>query len=255
MTVGRLINLPTLELGYLQASRMTWNVKGSATEGGRNSLGQSASVETSGGGILTGSYSGGFVNSPEAHEYLNRVAARLNGSYRFMNIPILAGWSEIFPLDEKGDPQPYVSRIPYSDGALFDDGAGYSQETVLAVLGNDAALNAGQIMAVVVGAAREPRGSIWFSMEHSAKGHRAYRSWDAQIASESETVTVDGVSYNGVKYLLSLDRPLRQAAAAGTRLELVRPLCVMKFPTDFTLAWESEGYWRSSPTLMFEEAF
>ncbi|WP_179296509.1 MULTISPECIES: hypothetical protein [unclassified Mesorhizobium] len=59
----------------------------------------------------------------------------------------------------------------------------------------------------------------------------------------------------GQRYTLSLDRPLREAVSQGTRVEFARPRCVMKFPASFSLAWQAEGWWPSSPTLQFVEGF
>jgi hypothetical protein len=69
-------------------------------------------------------------------------------------------------------------------------------------------------------------------------------------------VTVDGITYaDAQQYTLSITPPLREAVSAGQRVELARPLCTMKFPSGFTLSWEVEGFWRSSPTIKFAEAF
>ena len=59
----------------------------------------------------------------------------------------------------------------------------------------------------------------------------------------------------GQRYTLSLDRPLREAVIQGTRVEFARPRSVMKFPANFSLAWEAEGWWQASPTLQFVEGF
>lgn len=62
--------------------------------------------------------------------YLNWVSARMNGSFRFMVVPILSDWMGPFPVDSRDIPQPIISGIPHSDGALFSDTSGYSQAGV-----------------------------------------------------------------------------------------------------------------------------
>ena len=252
--MGRYTNLPTLAVDFIKPARMSFDSKGAGQEGGRNGVGESVSIETSGGGILTGSYVDCYVQRPEEHEYLNWVSARMNGSFRFMVVPILSDWMGPFPVDSRDIPQPIISGIPHSDGALFSDTSGYSQATVFGTMATDAPLNAGQITLNIFGNSRNLRWSDWFSIYHPTKGWRAYRYWESNDPIPV-TATVDGVSYTGQQYLLALDRPLREAVTAGTRIEFARPRCVMKFPSGFTLAWEAEGWWQSKPTMQFVEAF
>ncbi|RWF69553.1 MAG: hypothetical protein EOS26_25050 [Mesorhizobium sp.] len=247
-------NLPTLDVNFLKPRRMSFDTRGGGLEGGRNGLGESVTIETTGGGALIGSYHDCVVSKPEEHEYLNHIAARMNGSFRFINVPIITDWMGPFPLDAAGAPRPIIGGIPHSDGSLFSDESGYSQATVFGTAGAAAALNAGQMTVNIFGASRRLRWSDWFAILHPIKGWRAYRYWEASDPVDI-TVDVDGVSFTGSQYLLSLDRPLREAVAAGTRIEFARPRCVMKFPSGFTLAWESEPPWYSHPTLQFVEAF
>ncbi|TPN90256.1 hypothetical protein [Mesorhizobium sp. B1-1-5] len=247
------INLPTLDVNFLKPARLSFDTKGGGLEGGRNGLGESITIETSGGGVLVGSYENCVVRAREEHEYINWIAARMNSSIRFMNVPILSDWVGPFPV-MNGVPQSFITRIPHSDTSLFSDGAGYSQATVFGTMGATAALNAGQITLNIYGAERNLRWSDWFSIYHPTKGWRAYRYWESSDP-VTVTETVEGVAYTGSQYVLSLDRPLREAVPAGTRIEFARPRCVMKFPSSFTLAWEAEGWWQSTPTIQFVEGF
>ncbi|TRC78507.1 hypothetical protein FJV80_24505 [Mesorhizobium sp. WSM4310] len=251
--MGRYTDLPTLDVDFLKPTKMSFDTKGGGLEGGRNGLGESVTIETSGGGVLVGSYDGCVVKDREQHEYINWIAARMNSSVRFMNVPIISDWMGPFPLNAGGIPQPVISGIPHSDGALFSDGAGYSQTTVIANM-DAAALNAGKVTLRIYGAARNLRWSDWFSIYHPNKGWRAYRQWD-HTDPVPAFETIDGVARSGQRYTLSLDRPLREAVVQGTRVEFARPRCVMKFPASFSLAWEAEGWWQSSPTLQFVEGF
>lgn len=250
--MGRYTDLPTLDIDYIKPGRMSFDTKGGGMEGGRNGLGESVTMETSGGGIFVASYENCFAQLPEEHEYQNWVAARMNNSIRFMVVPILSDWKGPFPLFS-GLPTPIIKGIPHSDGALFSDTAGYSQSTVFGTM-KAAPLNAGQVTINIFGASRNLRWSDWFSILHPTKGWRAYRYWEASDPIPV-TETVDGVTYTGQQYVLALDRPLREAVTAGTRVEFARPRCVMKFPVGFTLAWQVEGWWLSRPTFQFVEAF
>ncbi|MER8846052.1 hypothetical protein [Mesorhizobium australicum] len=252
--MGRYTNLPTLNIDFLKPTKLSFDTKGGGLEGGRNGLGESVTIETSGGGVLVGSYEGCVIQGREEHEYINWVAARMNSSIRFINVPILSDWMGPFALGAGNVPRPIIKGIPHSDTSLFSDGAGYSQATVFGTMGAAAALNAGQITLNIYGADRNLRWSDWFSIYHPTKGWRAYRYWESSDP-VSVTEIVEGVAVTGAQYVLSLDKPLREAVPAGTRIEFARPRSVMKFPASFTLAWEAEGWWQSSPTLQFVEGF
>jgi hypothetical protein len=258
--MGRCTNLPTLLIDYLKPRRTTFQTKGAAVDSGRNGVGESVSIEFSGGGILTCSYVECFVQAPEEHEHANWLAARLDGSFRYINVPILTDWVGPFPLNAQGVPQPFVGGITHSDGSTFSDGAGYSQATVWGRFTASAAVGAGQISMRIYNATRGLRWSDWFSVYHEdvglvpGKGHRAYRYWESE-ATGTGNETIDGVSTPYRAYTLSLSRPLKQAVEVDTRIEFARPRNVMKFATGFTLPTDIEGFWRSNPTLEFAEAF
>ncbi|RWB31830.1 MAG: hypothetical protein EOQ41_12860 [Mesorhizobium sp.] len=251
--MGRYTGLPTLDIDFIKASEMSFDTKGGGIEGGRNGLGESVTIETTGGPVFVASYENCLAQQPEEHEYINRVAARMNNSIRFMNVPILSDWMGPFPTI-RGIPKPILSGIPHSDGSLFSDGSGYSQATVFGTMGADAALNAGQITLNIFGASRNLRWSDWFSIYHPNKGWRSYRYWEASDPVDV-TAVVDGVSFDGSQYVLSLDIPLREAVPAGYRIEFARPRCVCKFPVGFTLAWRVKGFMRANVSFNFVEAF
>lgn len=251
--MGRYTGLPTLDIDFIKPTEMSFDTKGGGLEGGRNGLGESVTIETTGGGVFVASYENCFAQTPEEHEYINWVAARMNGSFRFINVPILSDFVGPFPFIS-GRPTPIINGIPHSDGSLFSDDSGYSQATVFGTMGAAAALNAGQITINIFGASRNLRWSDWFSIYHTVKGWRAYRYWEASDPVDI-TVDVDGVTYTGSQYVVSLDRPLREAVPAGTRIEFARPRCVAKFPVGVTLAWRVKGFMRSSVSFQFVEAF
>lgn len=249
------VNLPTLNVSYLKPEEMEFFPMSGAFEGGRNGLGDTASIDLFGGPKLAGSYENCFVQAPDEHGYVNWLSAYLASPLRLINVPVLNDWSSLFPL-VNGIPSPFATGTPHSDGATFSDGAGYSQATVFGTFEEAAALNAGQIKINVFGAARNLGRSItdWMSTYHSVKGWRAWRYWECSDP-VNVTRTVDGHSYAGKQYTLGLDIPLRQAVEVGQRIEFARPRCVMKLPAGESVRWRVRGFWQSRPSLRFEEAF
>lgn len=236
---------PMFPVEFMRPTKARFDNPGNSIDGGVNGVGESTSIELSGGGIITASYEGMVLQGPdERHEVLNWLGARLNGGFRFINVPIVNDGIGPFP-EINGKRRPIIKGIPHSDGSYFDDGSGYSQASVYAELTSDAPLNAGVINMRVYGATRDLRWADWFSIYHSVKGWRAYRYWDV-ISKTTEENPV---------YSLAISPPLRQAAAAGTRVELARPTCVMKLRRGDTVPWEYEAYYQSRPTINFTEAF
>lgn len=237
---------PTVPIMYLRPTRASFDNPGSALDGGVNGIGESISIETSGGGIVTATYEECVLlgDDTERHEVINWLGARGNGGYRFFNVPIINDGIGPFPVID-GKRRPIVKGIPHSDGSFFSDGSGYSQATVYGEVTEAAGLGAGILKMRVYGAARPLRWSDWFSIYHPTKGWRAYRYWEV-ISKTNEASPV---------YTLAIAPPLREAVTAGTRVELARPMCCMKFPRGFTLPWDYSGFYESRPTLRFTEAF
>lgn len=238
------INLPTLEANFLKPVKTTFDVQGSALEGGRNGNGESISMEMTGGGIVTATYDDCLIKDKQQFEYVNMLGARLNGSFRYINVPIITDWFGPFPTIG-GLPTPIVSGIPHSDGSFFDDGSGYSQATVYGETTSDAALNAGIINMRVFGLDRPLRWSDWFSIYHPTKGWRAYRYWQVISKTDEENPV----------YSLAISPPLREAVASGTRVEFARPRFVGKFPASFTLPSVVEAFFVTQQSIQFVEAF
>lgn len=238
------IGQPTFPVDFLRPTRAWFDQVGNGLDGGVNGEGDSATTEFSGGGKVTATYERMVLQGPdERHEVINWLGARLNGGFRYINVPIVNDKIGAFPVIA-GAIRPIVSGIPHSDGSFFSDGAGYSQATVWGELTEDAALNAGIIKVRVYNAARKMfRWSDWFSIYHSVKGWRAYRSWEL-IGQTNETAPISTIA---------VSPPLRQQTPAGTRIELARPMCVMKLKRGETIPWDYEGYYQSRPTVNFIE--
>lgn len=248
------INQPMFPVDFLRPTRAFFDNPGSSIDGGVNGLDQGISIETSGGGHVTATYEGLFIEGPdERHEVMNWLGARLNGGFRFINVPVVNDKIGPFPVID-GIRRPIIKGIQHSDGSFFSDGSGYSQATVWAKLTANAALGAGQIDMRIYGAARDLRWSDWLSINHTTKGWRAFRYWDSDKLNEG-TEVVSGVTMSFKDYRLAIVPPLREAAAAGTRIEVARPTCVMKLPSKATVPWDYSGFYSSRPTISFVEAF
>ncbi|MQY01315.1 hypothetical protein GHK03_35695 [Sinorhizobium medicae] len=237
-------NQPTLEANFIGPVKTIYDVTGSSIDGGRNGVGEGQTIEMSGGGIVTATYEDCKIKNPEHYEYVNWLGARLNGGFRFINVPIITDWFGPFPTVNKL-PAPIVSGITHSDGSYFSDGAGYSQATVYGEITEAAALNAGIIKMRVYGLDRPLRWSDWFSIYHTTKGWRAYRYWQV-ISKTTEDNPV---------YTLAIAPPLREAVAVGTRVEFARPRFVAKFKSEFTLPSVVEAFFVTQQSIQFVEAF
>ncbi|MDW9594547.1 hypothetical protein GOA63_20305 [Sinorhizobium meliloti] len=237
-------NQPTLEANFIGPVKTIYDVTGSSIDGGRNGVGEGQTIEMSGGGIVIATYEDCKIKNPEHYEYVNWLGARLNGGFRFINVPIITDWFGPFPTVNKL-PSPIVSGITHSDGSYFSDGAGYSQATVYGEITESATLNAGIIKMRVYGLDRPLRWSDWFSIYHTTKGWRAYRYWQV-ISKTSEENPV---------YTLAIAPPLREAVAVGTRVEFARPRFVAKFKSDFTLPSVVEAFFVTQQSIQFVEAF
>lgn len=248
------LTLPTLEANFLHPVKTIFDVQGSAIEGGRNGNGESVSMEMTGGGIVTAVYENCLIKDKEQLEYVNWLGARLNGSFRFINVPIITDWFGPFPTIG-GLPTPIVSGIPHSDGSYFDDGSGYSQATVFGEVTEDAALNAGVLKLRLYDASRDLRWSDWFSIYHPVKGWRAYRFWDVISKSAEGSEVKSGATRTYKDYTLALAPPLREAVSDGTRVEFARPRFAAKFQTGFTLPSVVEAFFVTQQTIQFVEAF
>lgn len=240
--MSRLVNLPTFNVDGLKTRAHMVDVVGSALSTGRDSAGAGLSMELSGGGTVIASYDC-IIYTPEQHEEINALGARMNGSFRYINAVILSDFMGPFPIIN-GKRAPIITGIRHSDGSPFSDSSGYSQATVYGEIVDEAALNAGVIRMQVFGAHRPLRLSDWFSIRHPTRGWRAYRYWEVISRTDGENPI----------YELAINPPLREAVAAGTRVEFARPRFVAKFPEGFTLPWQFDLNYIDEPTIQFVEA-
>ncbi len=108
------INQPTVPIMYLRPTRASFDNPGSAIDGGVNGVGESISIETSGGGIVTAVYERCVLQAEdtERHEVINWLGARGNGGYRFFNVPIINDGIGPFPFIN-GKRRPIIKGIPH----------------------------------------------------------------------------------------------------------------------------------------------
>src|ERR1044072_5542456 len=250
--VSRYSSVPTLDIDFIMPGNVAFDTPGGGIDGGRNGMGDAISINLSGGPVVTATVANCFIHEPEQFEYIGWLRARMNSGVRFINVPLLNDWYGPFPIIG-GVPTPIVKGIPHSDGSLFSDGSGYSQATVWGKVMEDAAQYAGILRMRVYNPARPLRHNDSVSIYHEVKGWRAYSYWDVLDRYDDGIDTVDGYDFPFQEYRLALDVPLREAVPAGTRTELARPMCVMKFPLGFPLTTDIKGFCESSPTLQFTE--
>jgi hypothetical protein len=232
-------NVPTLEANFLAPVSVSVDVLGSSISGGRNGQGESQTIEMSGGGLLTSTYTDCKLTEPEQYEYVNSLGARLNGGFRYINVPIITDWYGPF-VGKK----PIIQTIFGPNGALLE-GETYTVASVYGEITAAASLNAGIIKMRVYGLSRPLRWSDWFSIYHETKGWRAYRYWEVlDVTAEANPV-----------YTLALSPPLREAVTVGTRVEFARPRFVAKFKDGFTLPSIVEAFFVTQQTIQFSEAF
>lgn len=232
-------NVPTLEANFLAPVSVSVDVLGSSISGGRNGQGESQTIEMSGGGLLTSTYTDCKLTEPEQYEYVNSLGARLNGGFRYINVPIITDWYGPF-----AGKKPIIETIFGPNGALLQ-GETYTKATVYGEITAAASLNAGIIKMRVYGLSRPLRWSDWFSIYHETKGWRAYRYWELlDVTAEANPV-----------YTLALSPPLREAVTVGTRVEFARPRFVAKFRDGFTLPSIVEAFFVTQQTIQFSEAF
>lgn len=249
------IDQPTLDVDFIKPQSMVFDVAANVIDGGRNMLNEGISIEATGGGFVTASYKNCYVQQPQEHSYANWLAARLNGSFRFINVPLKTDWQGPFPIFDRF-PAMYVTAVPNANGTLIDTGEGYTETTVFGQVLADAASNAGQISIRLFGAPRLIQWSDWFSIYHSAaRGWRAYRNWDVISVSDEGSLGGEGALQKYRDYVLAIQPTLRAAVTAGTRVEFVRPRFVAKLAAGARVLSEVQGFWQSSPTLQFTEAF
>lgn len=154
----------------------------------------------------------------------------LEGRLSPIMVPLMEGGRQPFPSPQAG---PY-GGIPFSDGAFFNDGAGFYEAVIVATLGGG--LARGATTAVInVAFGRELRPRDYFSI-----GDRLYRIKSVE-------------SISGGIHTVKFWPRAREAAAAGVDVEFDKPACKMRLKTDTEMAVDKDLSKFASHTLEFVE--
>lgn len=205
----------TLDFPQFAQAENAWNIAFNSMAAGSTTGGNYPIVMTDGGGLWAAKISKIRIRS--VNDVLTYRAARLiadGGSQ-----PLVVYRNEI-----QIKPATYTTGIPHSDGSLFSDGSGFSQENELITFNADAALRATTVQ-LNINYGVLSAGNC-FSVYTATQGWRLYEI--------RRIFPVSGTVWNA-----EIRPPLREAVSAGTLLESALPRCTMRLDQssdmDFTL--------------------
>lgn len=241
------MTIPVLDLSRLPPGRMTMPyVTPGGIEGGKSLSGVSTVVDMTGGGLVAVKYADiGLGNLDGSNlRYWSRLSAILTGGVRSIIVPLLTDF--MVQTYTVGGGLSEAAVVSFSDGALFSDGSSFSQLIINAICAVDAPLNAGTIVINMI-AGFSLEGGEWFSIEHPTRLSRAYCITD-----------VDGVvsqNANVGTFTVGIRPPLREAVPAGSKINFVRPRCLMRVDAAAAITNDVDGWWWSTPEIAFIESF
>lgn len=159
------------------------------------------------------------------------IAALLEGRLNPILVPLCRGYQ---PVPDGAVAQGLYDAVPHSDDAFFSDGTGYVSTVINVTFASGAAARASSA-SITIGYA-----DTLLPGQHFSVGDRLYRL---------RSVTSTGASTANITF-----RPLlREAVAAGDRLEFDDPVCRMRLASDsemdLALAMRRFG----NPTVTFIE--
>lgn len=167
---------PILDLDKLRPQRFRVITSGGGFDGGQNGRQSAQTIDLTGGGLFKVSLGPCVLEDPDQQAYAQGVDALLSTGGRYVNVPIIADYAAPLRRNMRGRPQPYRRLFFDPDGSLRESGT-FGDPSVTATAQASAALNAGQINITLAGQYTELQPTI-FSIQHSEKGHRAYRIWE-----------------------------------------------------------------------------
>jgi hypothetical protein len=229
-----------LSLDLLRPGTLSFDIAAAAVETPRSLSGVFGAVDFSGGGFVTVKYGRIQIgnSSPSALRYWSRLGAQLAGGVRPIIVPLLTDF--ISPVN--GLPPDVLAT--FSDASTLSDSARIAQSNVPAYLGEAANIAAGTLK-ISMDQAFSLEGGEWFSIFHTTRHHRAYRISDVDSVSDP---------VNGMRIWTVGIRPtLREAVAAGERVEFVRPRCLMRLAPGANAAFAVQGFWMAEPELALIE--
>ncbi|MGY3607678.1 MULTISPECIES: hypothetical protein [unclassified Bradyrhizobium] len=231
----------------LRERQHSWNLRGVATTPGTTADSVAVLVRSDGGGFWSCTMSDVSLSGGKG----------LRGRDRQRVTTLL--WRSIRQIADGGVNQIIVPRnearfrpwptgvsqsinidIPHSDGALFDDDAGYYQSIIDISCG--AAGLRDTSLDITINYAGALLGGESFSIEHPTFGWRLY-----------EIATVDYTDDD--QATITFNPPLREAVTAGTLLEFDRPRCVMRLAQTNAMDLNVTPWTFNSASVSFVEAF
>ncbi|WP_416192952.1 hypothetical protein [Nitrobacter sp. TKz-YC01] len=204
--------VPEFPASLMRERSGSWQILSSTASVGQSAQGAFPRVTTSGGGLWKCEYGSINLRTPDHVRAWRALEVLCDGGSAPIIVPMCDKRHFPAPIVD-GKPLYAIGAVPHSDGALFDDGAGYAQNIVDASVLLDAPLRAVSL-ALSFAAGGPLRGGEFFSIEHPTQGWHLY-----------EVGTVD--DQGGGNSVITFRPPLREAVTAGMYLEFDRPRCVM----------------------------
>lgn len=193
------------------------------------SIGGATQVVASDAGIWKATYGDVRVTGIDAVLTWRAIAALLEGRAGQVLIPLCRGYQPVIR-----DPADLYDEVPHDDDTFFDDDTGYVGATTFVHFASAAAVRAVSA-SVTIG-----YGGTLQPGQHFSVGERLYR--------------LRSVSYvTGAQASITFRPPLREAVAAGTRLEFDDPVCRMRLASDAEMDLELQMRRWATPTLNFVE--
>lgn len=163
------------------------------------------------------------------------ISTLLEGRAGEIAVPIETRGRRPLPAGVSDNDIDTEEQVAHDDDSLFDDGTGYVNSWIEAELAADAALR-----ATTLSLAKGACGTLVPGMDFSI-GVRLYRIRTV-VAQTAATATV------------TINFPLREAAAAGMFCDFALPVCLMRLASDQEMDLAIERNKRAFPTVNLVEA-
>lgn len=186
---------------------------GSARTAGRSSSGIIAMSRHDGGGLWQVQFTTRRRIHPDHGRLLHALKAMLADGARPVSVPFALDYTQPWPTVD-GELLTSYGSIPHSDGSLFSDGSGYFQPVIDVTLAASADLRATEL-ELELAMCGELRGGELFSIDHTDLGDRWY-----------VIKTIE--EQDGESAAVTIEPPLREAAATGTSCNFDMPRCIMQ---------------------------
>lgn len=208
-----------------------------ATVGGGRSLSGLEQIIQNDAGFWRLTMANIVIRSHQHVRLWNALEAILQGRSGTVLVPMIDCGRQPWPFVD-GHAVTSYGQIPFSDGALFNDGTGFYQPVIEAtVLGTIAARATSGTLHVTYG------GEVMAGM-HFSVGERAYR-----IKRVSGTVESGDI----VTYDITFWPPAREAMSDGADIDFDRPKFRARLATDTEMDMDPDMLVFARPTLNFVE--